>query len=162
MRCLTDAGIPSNEGCKRPIQVIAPPGSLVNARSPSAVMQRMIVCHSIVDLIMGALAEAIPERVMGDSCGCLYNYCMAIHPRLGRRVMFGEVVPGGIGATPNGDGINVMACHVTNCHIPPIEASETESRTAYLRREDRKSVGKGRSVLVGLNLGGGRANKKKN
>src|SRR3546814_7288188 len=79
MRCLTDAGIPSNEGCKRPIQVIAPPGSLVNARSPAAVMQRMIVCHSIVDLIMGALAEAIPERVMGDSCGCLYNYCMAIH-----------------------------------------------------------------------------------
>src|SRR3546814_13925465 len=62
MRCLTDAGIPSNEGCKRPIQVIAPPGSLVNARSPAAVMQRMIVCHSIVDLIMGALAEAIPER----------------------------------------------------------------------------------------------------
>src|SRR3546814_11352349 len=72
---------------------------------------------------------------MGDSCGCLYNYCMAIHPRLGRRVMFGEVVPGGIGATPNGDGINVMACHVTNCHLPPIEASETESPVRYLRRE---------------------------
>src|SRR3546814_20996741 len=76
---------------------------------------------------MGALAEAIPERVMCDSCGRLYNFCMAIHPRLGRRVMFGEVVPGGIGATPNGDGINVMACHVTNCHIPPIQATETRS-----------------------------------
>src|SRR3546814_5837694 len=127
MRCLTDAGIPSNEGCKRPIQVIAPPGSLVNARSPAAVMPRMIVCHSIVDLIMGALAEAIPERVMGDCCGCLHHSCMAIHPRLGQRVMFGEVVPGGIGATPNGDGINVMACHVTNCHIPDRKSTRLNS-----------------------------------
>src|SRR3546814_8945717 len=108
----------------------------------------MIGGHSIVDLIMGALAEAIPGRVMGDSCGCLYNYCMAIHPRLGRRVMFGEVVPGGIGATPNGDGINVMACHVTNCHIPPIEASETESPVRYLRRELRQDSGDRKSTRL--------------
>src|SRR3546814_19114696 len=127
------------------------------ARSPAAVMQRMIVCHSIVDLIMGALAEAIPERVMGDSCGCLYNYCMAIHPRLGRRVMFGEVVPGGIGATPNGDGLNVLACHVPNCHIPPIEASETESPV-----RERKSVVWGTGVSVRVKTRGGRSSKKKN
>src|SRR3546814_18845097 len=44
-------------------------------------------------------------------------------------------------ATPNGDGINVMACHVTNCHIPPIEASETESPVRYLRRELRQDSG---------------------
>ena len=141
MRCITDASIPSNEGCKRPIKVIAPPGSLVNARSPAAVMQRMVVCHSLVDLVMGALAQAVPERVMGDSCGCLYNYSIANDPESGRRVMFGEVVPGGIGATATGDGINVMACHVTNCHIPPIEAIETESPVLYLRREIRSDSG---------------------
>lgn len=141
MRCITAAEIPSNEGCKRPIRVEAPAGTLVNARSPAAVMQRMVVCHSIVDLIMGALAEAVPERVMGDSCGCLYNYSMAIDPRSNRRVMFGEVVPGGIGATVGADGINVMACHVTNCRIPPIEAIETESPVRYLRRELREDSG---------------------
>lgn len=141
MRCVTAAGIPSNEGCKRPIRVTAPPGSLVNARPPAAVMQRMVVCHSIVDLVMGALAQAVPERVMGDSCGCLYNYSMAIDPFAGRRVMFGEVVPGGIGATVGADGINAMACHVTNCHIPPIEAMETESPMHYLRRELRGDSG---------------------
>lgn len=141
MRCITAADIPSNEGCKRPIRVEAPPGSLVNARLPAAVMQRMVVCHSIVDLIMGALAGAVPERVMGDSCGCLYNYSMAIDPRSDRRVMFGEVVPGGIGATVGADGINVMACHVTNCHIPPIEAIETEAPVIYLRRELRTDSG---------------------
>jgi N-methylhydantoinase B len=141
MRCVTDASIPSTEGCKRPIRVIAPPGTLVNARSPAAVYQRMIVCHSIVDLVMGALAQAIPEQVMGDSCGCLYNYTIVTQPGSGRRTVFGEVVPGGIGATARADGINVVACHVTNCHIPPTEAIEMESPVLYLRREMRVDSG---------------------
>ncbi len=141
MRCLTGSGIPSTEGCKRPITVIAPPGTLVNARSPAAVYQRMIVCHTIVDLVMGALSQAVPERVMADSCGCLYNFTYATDPRSGLRNMFGEVVPGGIGATATGDGMEVMACHVTNCHIPPIEAIEMESPVLYLRREMRCDSG---------------------
>ena len=141
MRCLTGSAIPSTEGCKRPITVIAPPGTLVNARSPAAVYQRMIVCHTIVDLVMGAMAQAVPERVMGDSCGCLYNFTYAIDTRSGKRNMFGEVVPGGIGATATGDGMEVMACHVTNCHIPPIEAIEMESPVLYLRREMRCDSG---------------------
>ncbi|GAB2904946.1 hydantoinase B/oxoprolinase family protein [Paralcaligenes sp. KSB-10] len=141
MRCVTDASIPSTEGCKRPIHVIAPPGTLVNARAPAAVYQRMIVCHTIVDLVMGALAQAIPERVMADSCGCLYNYTIATQPGSGARTVFGEVVPGGIGATARADGIEVVACHVTNCHIPPSEAIEMESPVLYLRREMRCDSG---------------------
>ena len=141
MRCVTDASIPSTEGCKRPIEVIAPPGTLVNARAPAAVYQRMIVCHSIVDLVMGALAQAIPSQVMGDSCGCLYNYTIVSQPDSGRRTVFGEVVPGGIGATSRADGIEVVACHVTNCHIPPTEAIEIESPVLYLRREMRCDTG---------------------
>lgn len=141
MRCITHASIPSNEGCKRPIHLIAPAGTLVNAEPPAAVMQRMVVCHSIVDLVMGALADAVPSSVMGDSCGCLYNYAMATDPVRGKRIMFGEVAPGGLGATTNADGINVMACHVTNCHIPPIEATEMESPSLYLRREMRHDSG---------------------
>lgn len=145
MRCVTDAAIPASEGCKRPIRVIAPAGTLVNARSPAAVYQRMIVCHTIVDLVMGALAQAVPDRVMADSCGCLYNYTIATNPLTGRRTVFGEVVPGGIGATSRADGIDVVACHVTNCHIPPIEAIEMESPVRYLRREFRSdSAGPGR------------------
>lgn len=141
MRCLTGSSIPSTEGCKRPITVIAPPGTLVNARSPAAVYQRMIVCHTVVDLVMGALSKAVPERVMADSCGCLYNFTYANDPANGKRSMWGEVVPGGIGATATADGIEVMACHVTNCHIPPIEAIEMESPVLYLRREMRCDSG---------------------
>lgn len=145
LRCVTDASIPASEGCKRPVRVIAPAGTLVNARSPAAVYQRMIVCHTIVDLVMGALSQAVPERVMADSCGCLYNYTIATNPANGRRTVFGEVVPGGLGATSRADGIDVVACHVTNCHIPPIEAIEIESPVRYIRREFRSdSAGAGR------------------
>lgn len=140
-RTITGSAIPSNEGCKRPIRIIAPAGTLVNARHPAAVYQRMVVCHSIVDLVMGALAQAVPERVMADSCGCLYNFANAGHPVTGQRVTFGEVVPGGLGATAYADGIDVIACHVTNCHIPPIESMEIESPVRYLARELRVDSG---------------------
>ncbi|WP_442595222.1 hydantoinase B/oxoprolinase family protein [Parapusillimonas sp. JC17] len=141
MRCITGSDIPSNEGCKRPLRIIAEPGTLVNARKPAAVYQRMVVCHSIVDLVMGALAKAAPERVMADSCGCLYNFTYVTNPATRNRVLFGEVVPGGLGATALSDGINVMACHVTNCHIPPMEALEIETPVLYRRREFQIDTG---------------------
>ncbi|WP_205648856.1 hydantoinase B/oxoprolinase family protein [Acuticoccus kandeliae] len=136
MRCITDPEVPSNEGCKTPIDVIAPPGSLVNAQRPAAVFQRMVTCHTIVDLVMGALAEVIPDRVVADSCGCIYNF-IASEPREGggRISMFGEAMPGGLGATAKADGANVMSCHVTNAPLPPIEAIEAENPVLYLRRE---------------------------
>jgi len=141
LRCVTGASVPTNEGCKRPIKVVTKPGTLVNAKSPAAVMQRMIVCHTLVDLVMGALSAAVPERVMGDSCGCLYNFVHGLHPETGRILTFGEVVPGGIGATAGADGINIMACHVTNLHIPPVEAAEVESPVLFIRREFRTDSG---------------------
>lgn len=135
MRCLTDPEMPSNAGCNRPIHISAPEGTLVNCKSPAACYQRMIVCHSLVDLIMGALAEAIPDKVMAESCGCIYNYCSAITPESNKRVMWGEVVAGGLGARPSKDGLSAMSCHVTNCPTPSIEATEMSSPVMYLKRE---------------------------
>ncbi|MCW5719958.1 MAG: hydantoinase B/oxoprolinase family protein [Devosia sp.] len=141
MKCITDSTIPNTEGCSRPITIIAPPGSLVNAQLPAACFQRMIVCHSIVDLIMGAMAQAVPERSMADSCGCLYNSVVAPHLDTGEIGVASEVVPGGIGATSRADGLNVMSCHVTNCPIPPIEATEIEAPVLYMRREFSQDSG---------------------
>jgi len=101
----------------------------------------MIVCHSLVDLAMGALSGAVPDRVMADSCGCGYNYTILTDLDQKRQVMFGEVVPGGIGATTGADGINVMSCHVTNCPVPPIEATEIEAPVLYLKRALREDSG---------------------
>lgn len=135
MRCLTDPALPNSEGCKLPIRVVAPEVTLVNARQPAAVYQRMVVCHSLVDLAMGALADAAPDRVIADSCGCQYNNASAFDSETRRYVAFGEVTPGGLGATQELDGIDVMVCHVTNCAMPPIEATEIEAPVRFLRRE---------------------------
>ena len=141
MKCITDPDIANTEGCKAPVHIIAPKGSLVNAQLPAACFQRMIVCHSIVDLVMGAIAQAAPERAMADSCGCLYNSTVAPNLDTGEIGVASEVVPGGIGATAFADGIDVMSCHVTNCPIPPIEATEIEAPVLYLRREFAPDTG---------------------
>jgi len=153
MRCLTDPTIPTNDGCNRPIRMIAPPGTLVNCKKPAACYQRMIVCHVLVDLIMGALKDAMPEKIMADSCGCIYDFASAIntatHPYGGEaglpRQRWGEVVPSGLGARSYKDGISVISCHVTNVPIPPIEALEIEAPALYLKREfNPNSAGPGK------------------
>jgi N-methylhydantoinase B len=149
LRCLSDPTIPSNDGCQRPISMIAPRGSLVNCCLPAATYQRMVVCHSIVDLIMGALAPAIPDRVMADSCGCIYNDGNGInletHGRGGdvehRQGWSDCCSHGGLGARPNKDGVSAMACHVTNVANPPVEVTEIGAPVIILERALRPDSG---------------------
>ena len=145
LRCIIAQDIPSNDGCQRPITIIAPEGSLVNSRLPAACYQRMVVCHSLVDLIMGALAPAIPDQVMGDSCGCIYNSGTGInletHGRGGdvehRQGWSDCCSHGGLGARAHNDGISAMACHVTNVANPPVEVTENGSPVIILERSLR-------------------------
>ncbi|WP_333711112.1 hydantoinase B/oxoprolinase family protein [Agrobacterium tumefaciens] len=150
MRCVTDANIPNTEGSKKPIRIIAEAGTLVNCRWPAACNQRMVVCHSIVDLVMGAIQASAPERSMADSYGCSYNDLVATNLATGKRVHFGEITPGGLGATSLNDGASALSCHVTNCPIPPLEATEMESPVLYLQRElvaDSGGAGRNRGGL---------------
>jgi N-methylhydantoinase B len=135
IRCVTDPNIPNTEGSRKPIRFITPPGTLVNSRAPAACSQRMVVCHSVVDLLMGAFQQAAPERSMADSCGCAYNELMAANLMTGERMFLGESVAGGIGATSVRDGANTLSCHITNCPIPPLEAVEMEMPVLYLERQ---------------------------
>jgi len=149
LRCLSDPTIPSNDGCQRPISIVAPRGSLVNCSLPAACYQRMVVCHSLVDLIFGALAHAIPDRVMADSCGCIYNSGTGInletHGRGGdvehRQGWSDCCSHGGLGARPNKDGISAMACHVTNVANPPVEVTEIGAPVIILERALRPDSG---------------------
>jgi len=115
----------------------------------------MVTDHILVDLIMGAMSQAVPTKVMADSCGNNYDFCngtnLETHPRGGEsthRQYWGEIVPGGLGARATKDGLSAMACHVTNCPIPPLEAQEIEAPMMFLERAllpDSEGAGKYRS-----------------
>ena len=127
----------------------APEGTLVNCSLPAATFQRMVVCHSLVDIILGALASAIPKKMMGDSCGCIYNDATGInletHPRGGdvdhRQKWSDGPSQGGLGARATKDGVNAMACHVTNVANPPVEVTEIEAPVLILERALRPNSG---------------------
>lgn len=149
LRCLTDPSIPSNDGCQRPIAIRAPEGSLVNCCLPAACYQRMVVCHSLVDLILGALAPALPQRVMADSCGCIYNNATGLnletHGRGGdvaHRQGWNDCCShGGLGARWDKDGVSGMACHVTNVANAPVEVTEIGAPVLILERALRPGSG---------------------
>jgi N-methylhydantoinase B len=147
--------IPKNEGPANVVTVIAPEGSLVNPRVPSAVYQRMAVTHQIVDAVFTALAPAAPEAVVANSCGLVYARCMAAnletHPRGGdvshRHEWRQGTGPstGGLGARATRDGLTGMPAWITNVASPSIESIEVGAPTLFLRKEIREdSAGPGK------------------
>lgn len=150
MRCVTDPNIPNTEGSRIPIRVLAEPGTLVNCAHPAPCNQRMVVSHSVVDLVFRAIQDAAPERTMGESVGCCYNELMATNIMTGRQMFWGEAVPGGMGATSVRDGASSLSCHITNTRQAPVELTEMSVPVFYHRRElanDTGGPGKNRGGL---------------
>jgi len=126
VKTLVDPELPPNEGAYRPIEVIAPAGSILNCVEPAAVVARTETCQRVVDLIYGALADAIPERITaahnGANSSIFFN---GIHPRTGVRFQYSESVGGGFGARASKDGLDGVQVHITNTTNLPIEALES-------------------------------------
>ncbi|KAJ9150181.1 hypothetical protein NKR19_g5325 [Coniochaeta hoffmannii] len=106
--------------------------------------------RTVVDPIFGALEKCVPERVTGDSYGYLYNEIIATDLVTGAGVQLGEVVTGGLSATSVKDGAK-LACHMTNCPIPPIKLNKIEYPVLYLERglvADSGGAGRQRGSLA--------------
>jgi N-methylhydantoinase B len=126
IKSIADPGVPPNTGSYRPIHVIAPEGSLVNSRYPrSVVHSNIITSHRIVDCLMGALLEAIPERVMAAHHGTqnLLNIG-GFNSRTGRLFNYIETYGGGQGALYCQDGMDGVHSHMTNTRNAPVEVIE--------------------------------------
>jgi len=123
-RCLTDPEAPANSGCYAPITVDAPRGCLVNARSPAAVAAGNVETSTrIVDVILLAMAPALPERVPAQSQGTMNNLLIGGRWR-GREFSYYETIAGGEGAFPYRDGMDGVHTHMTNTRNTPAEALE--------------------------------------
>src|ERR1700683_2951584 len=125
-RCLLAEDVPATAGLMRPIRVIAPEGTVVNARPPAAVAGGNVeTSQRIVDVLLRALAQAIPERVPAASSGTMSNLTVGgFDHRKRRPFTYYETVAGGMGARPGLDGISGVHCHMTNSLNTPIEAVE--------------------------------------
>ncbi|MGA9669027.1 MAG: hydantoinase B/oxoprolinase family protein [Terracidiphilus sp.] len=126
LRCLLNEDAPATEGILRPLTLVAPAGTIVNAVSPAPVAGGNVeTSQRIVDVLLRALAQAIPSRVPAASAGTMSNLTIGgVDPRSGEAVTYYETMAGGMGARPGIDGISGVQTHMTNSLNTPIEALE--------------------------------------
>ncbi|MDP2663310.1 MAG: hydantoinase B/oxoprolinase family protein, partial [Dehalococcoidia bacterium] len=139
IKALTDPEIPSNSGAYRPIKVFAPPNCLVNPRPPAAVVAGNHETSSrIIDVLLQALAPAIPGRVVAGLAGSAHGFVIGGRDeRRGdatREFIIGDPVHGGRGACLGSDGINGIRTGVVNIRNQPVEVMEM--RTPIMIEEE--------------------------
>ena len=153
IRCLIPYTIPNNSGCMEPIEVIAPSGSVVNSIFPSAVAGGNVeTSQRMVDVVLGAMSKACPEKIPSASCGSMNNLTIGgIDLRSKRRNPFAyyETTGGGMGAGKWGNGENAIHSHLTNTRNTPIEAIEHSYPLRVKKYRVRKKSGG-----IGLMQGG--------
>ena len=151
-RCLLGLDVPDNAGCMAPITVIAPPGTVVNALPPAAVAGGNVeTSQRIVDVLLGALAQACPEKIPPASQGTMNNVTIGgLLPRRqedtgttqGQKAFaYYETIGGGMGARPNADGPSALHSHMTNTLNTPVEALEYAYPLRILRYAVRHGSG---------------------
>jgi N-methylhydantoinase B len=124
-RCLMPTSTPACAGSFRAIRIHAPEGSLLNARYPAAVAAGNVETSTrIVDVIMGALAQALPDEIAAASHGSMNNLAMGSDAEQGAWDYY-ETVGGGMGAGPRGGGHSGVQTHMTNTLNTPIEVLES-------------------------------------
>jgi N-methylhydantoinase B len=140
-RCLLQEDVPAAAGLMRPVSMIAPAGTVVNARPPAAVAGGNVeTSQRIVDVLLRALAKAMPERVPAGSSGTMNNLTIGgIDERTGEPFAYYETIAGGMGARPDRPGVSGVHTHMTNSLNTPAEALEY----AYPLRVTQYSLRKG-------------------
>ena len=146
-RCLMPAQIPACHGAMSVLNIRAPEGSLVNAKSPAAVAAGNVeTSMRIVDVVCGALAKIIPGEIPAASQGTMNN--LAMGSRSTNQWDYYETLAGGLGAGMTCDGRSARHSHMTNTLNTPVEVLERHyplriSRYAVRRNSGGKGLRKG-------------------
>jgi N-methylhydantoinase B len=152
VRAVTDPDVPANAGAYRPVSIDAPAGSLVNAEPPAAVVGgNLETSQRVVDVLLGAFAEAVPARVPAAGQGTMNNVTFGgTDPRDGTPYTFYETQAGGAGGRTGGDGMDAVHVHMSNTLNTPAEVLETAYPLrveAYALRPDSGGAGEFRGGL---------------
>ena len=149
-RSLIGLDVPNNSGCLIPIQIIAPTGTIVNAVHPAPVAGGNVeTSQRIVDVLLGALAQACPERIPAASQGTMNNVSIGgWDPYRNRFFTYYETIGGGTGASQFSDGMSAIHSHMTNTLNTPIEALEYTYPLQVIRYCIRENSG-GKGAHIG-------------
>ncbi|MGR3432927.1 MULTISPECIES: hydantoinase B/oxoprolinase family protein [Roseobacteraceae] len=127
LRTLLDPEIANNEGILECCELLTEPGSIVDCIAPAPVAQRLNTSQRLVDVIIGALAPALPDAAVGAANGANTTAVFSgIDPRNGKPYLYLETLGGGAGGRSDRDGKDGVQVHITNTSNLPIEAIETE------------------------------------
>jgi N-methylhydantoinase B len=134
LRCLGSADMPPaafgslHSAEDAPLTLIVPRGSLLNPCSPAAVAGGNVeTSQRVVDVVLGALAQAVPQRVPAASTGTMNNWTFGgTDPQTGTTFAYYETLGGGMGARPGADGLDGVQVHMTNTLNTPVEALERQ------------------------------------
>jgi len=143
LRCLVTEDIPANSGIFRPINLILPEKSIVNASYPAAVAGGNVeTSQRITDVIFLALSNALPGRIPSASQGTMNNVAIGgVDQRSGEEFTYYETIGGGTGASTNGNGIDAVHSHMTNTLNTPVEALEHAYPFRVIKYKIRKDSG---------------------
>ena len=123
---LAGGSVPPNSGAYRVVEITAPEGSLVNPVYPAPVVAANTeTSNRIVDVLLDALAPAMPGRAVAGSYGCAGVFALGgVDPTHGRQFVHMETIGGGMGASPIGPGIDGHRVHMGNTMNLPCESAE--------------------------------------
>jgi N-methylhydantoinase B/oxoprolinase/acetone carboxylase alpha subunit len=125
-RSLIEEDIPVNTGLLRPLTIVAPEGLVVSARFPAATAAGNVeTSQRIVDVLLGALAKAVPDRIPAASSGTMNNIALGGYdPVRKRSFAYYETIGGGMGGSLENPGLSGVHTHMTNSLNTPLEALE--------------------------------------
>jgi N-methylhydantoinase B len=141
IRTLAREPFPFNHGCMVPVKILAEAGCVVNCTFPSAVAGGNVeTSQRIVDVVLGALHQAAPDRVAAACSGTMNNVTVGGYdPRYDEPYTYYETIAGGTGGRPGLPGLHATHSHMTNTLNTPIEALEH----AYPLRVSRYGIRRG-------------------
>ncbi len=142
LKCVVAPDIPNNWASLEPFTVSSPE-NILNAPRPAPVSLRHVLGHLVPDLVLGALAQALPGQVLAEGAGALWNIHMSVRPVAGAQGKRAEILmfnSGGMGARPGQDGLNATA-FPSGVMTMPIEATEQTGPVVIWRKELRPDSG---------------------
>jgi N-methylhydantoinase B len=153
VRCVTDPEIPPNDGCYRPISVVAPEGSVVRPQRPAAVAGGIETEQRIADVLFGALESAGVRPVMAAANGSMSTVTFGgARPDDDSPYTYYETIGGGYGARTDRDGVHGVHAHLTNTQNTPIEAFEMSYPLRVERYALRQDTGGAGTYQGGMGI----------